>query len=190
MQALPGAEYLTRLATVPQPLVLPPRQPIPANELHAHMQASASSLLLPQGIHAVVPVRATTGACHVCNRDVEFDGVRLLCCARCRITVHDTCYDETEHVPGAVWRCEPCRAGIKEQPVCSLCPVAGGAMRFCAGGQWVHAACLLWIPGACMAPGTPPDISQVRPSAPASSSLCFQTHLAVPSEDEMCWPLT
>ena len=126
------------------------------------MQTSAAALCLPPDVRPVCPPRTTTGACHVCDRDVEFDDVRLLCCARCGVTVHTTCYCVRGHTPGESWLCEPCGAGIKAPPACALCPVAGGALRFCKGGEWVHAACAFWIPGVTMVPGELPDLASVR----------------------------
>lgn len=163
LQELPGAEYLSRLQpTLASPTRAPRPEPMPPAELRTHMQTSAAALSLPPDIVPVCPPRTTTGACHVCNRDVEFDDVRLLCCGRCGVTVHTTCYCVSNHTPGESWLCEPCAAGIKKPPACALCPVLGGAMRFCKGGEWVHAACALWIPGVTMVPDELPDISSVR----------------------------
>lgn len=178
LQDLPGAQFLSRLAVLPVGVTLPPRLPIPSAELDSHKRACASAQQLPPGMVPVVPPREATGACDICNRDVEFDGVRLLCCARCGVTVHDTCYDATVHEPGTPWLCEACSAGIKEPPVCALCPVTGGAMRFCKQGAWAHAACLVWMPGTLMAPGEPPDISSVRLPQALAAALRVLLHSA------------
>jgi PHD-finger len=162
LQALPGAQHLMRLRTVPAPLSLPAREAVPAAERAAHMCACAATQPLPPAVAPVPLPRAATGSCDVCDRDIEFDGVRLLCCARCGVTVHNTCYDVHSHDPEEAWLCEPCGAGVKAPPACALCPIVGGAMRFCEAGEWIHAACALWIPGVLVGPGRPPSVATVR----------------------------
>jgi hypothetical protein len=166
LQGLRGAKHLARLKGV-QGFEF---EPIPESELRQQMQTSAAARQLPADITPVHVPRTTRGACTVCDSDIESDDLRMLCCARCGVIVHPTCYGVQKHTPGAAWLCEPCEAGIKSAPTCSLCPVLGGAMRFCKGGEWVHAACALWIPGVLVAPGQLPDISPVRAHA-----CCFKT---------------
>ena len=165
MQALPGSQYLRRLRNVPPPLQLPSMQPVPDAEQLQHMKCCASSQPLPVLVEPVQLPRTATGACEVCQSDIEVEhgtsSVRLLGCARCGATVHNTCYDARAYEPGSAWLCEPCSAGITDPPACALCPVLGGAMRLCQDGSWVHAACAVWVPGALVVPAGP-DISAVR----------------------------
>lgn len=160
MQALPGAQHLPRLRSLPAWLQLPAQQPVPEAERLQRMRCCAASQPLPAHIKPVCARRIATGTCEVCQSDIEVARVRLLSCARCGSTVHNTCYDAESHDPGSAWLCEPCSAGIKDPPACALCPVVGGAMRLCHDGSWVHAACAVWVPGALVTPAGP-DISQV-----------------------------
>jgi PHD-finger/PHD-zinc-finger like domain len=162
LQEQPGARHLPRLRVLPPPLQRPQQAPLVDADLRAHKQACAAAQSLPPHATPVPLPRAASGNCHVCDRDIEFESVRLLTCARCGVTVHNTCYDVRNYTDGAAWLCEPCEAGVKTPPVCALCPVAGGALRWCKGGEWVHAACALWTPGALVAPKQPPDLAAVR----------------------------
>jgi hypothetical protein len=164
VQDLPGAKHLARLRGVQGFNI----DPLSGDELEEHKRKSALAQQLPVDISPVLVPRTTSGACAVCNSDIEVDHLRLLCCARCGVIVHPTCYGVQNHSLGAVWKCEACEAGIKSPPTCALCPVVGGAMRFCKGGEWVHAACALWIPGVLVVPGQLPDISLVRTSHSSS----------------------
>lgn len=168
---MPGSQYLINLRSFPNGTPVPQRAPIPASEVQRHRHTCAMSYALPGNVTAIkAPKPECTGACNICGSETEDEDVRLLCCARCRIMVHNTCYDCPLPPFGAGWLCEVCSAGVEQPPVCALCPVlGGGAMRFTQCGRWAHVVCCLWIPGCILDPG----------SAPCLDEVCFHISLHV-----------
>ena len=173
-----GAQYLTNLIGSPE-LTAPPRQPVPEHIKQQQKRVSAAAFRLPDGVAPQVVRQQCTGVCDVCHSDAETASVRLTCCAQCGIMVHNTCYGTACPEVGTVWLCEVCDAGIDAQaPVCALCPVSGGAMRFTQCGRWVHCVCALWIPEVTLEIGQAPCIDQVLPSSlhPAIENPVWNLH--------------
>ena len=164
VQAMEGSQYLTNLIGSPE-CTVPPRGPIPEPIKLQQKRASAAAFRLPDGVAAQVVRQQCTGVCDVCHSDAETASVRLLCCAKCGIMVHNTCYGTACPPVGELWLCEVCEAGIDANPppVCALCPVSGGAMRFTQCGRWVHCVCALWIPEVTMESEQEPCIDKVLP---------------------------
>jgi hypothetical protein len=157
-------QYLSKLKVSPPGTSRPIRHaPLPQHMLPAYTQACARASHLPPDVAPIVVSHATSGTCDVCCAEDELDdNVRLLTCARCGVSVHNTCYDVSLPAPGALWLCEPCQTNVAGPMTCALCPVHGGAMRLAADGRWIHALCGLWIPGILLEPGKAPEISKVR----------------------------
>lgn len=160
VQKMEGAQYLTNLAASPE-LPVPPRAPIPFHMKQLQKQVSAVAFHLPSGVKPQIIEQECTGVCDVCHSDAETQSVRLLCCAKCGIMVHNTCYGSACPGIGSLWLCEVCEAEIYTPPVCALCPVSGGAMRFTACGKWVHCVCALWIPEVTLESEQAPCIDKV-----------------------------
>ncbi|VUZ50423.1 unnamed protein product, partial [Hymenolepis diminuta] len=87
---------------------------------------------------------------------------RILCCTRCRVTVHTCCYgiDETGAATQSeerTWRCDACVAAVADrasnEPQCVLCPMRGGALKALANPRnsergerfWVHLGCAIAV---------------------------------------------
>ncbi|XP_076649337.1 lysine-specific demethylase 4C [Halictus rubicundus] len=78
---------------------------------------------------------------------VEPDNDKLLRCRECHVTVHASCYGITV-VPTDIrnWACDKCKAG-KQQVMCCLCPMRGGAVKRTSDSNWAHILCALLLPG-------------------------------------------
>ncbi|EFN86038.1 uncharacterized protein LOC105181802 [Harpegnathos saltator] len=79
---------------------------------------------------------------------VEPENEKLLRCRECQVTVHASCYGITV-VPTDVrnWACDKCKAG-RNDVMCCLCPMYGGAMKRTSDSRWAHILCTLMVPGA------------------------------------------
>lgn len=155
-----GAQYLGKLTST-SVVSVPSRQPIPDHMMEQQKRVSAAAFQLPSNVKPQYHAQECAGVCDICRSDAESSSVRLLCCAKCGATVHNTCYGTTCPPVGSVWLCEVCEAGIDSPPVCALCPVLGGAMRFTECGRWVHCVCALWIPEVTLEVERPPCIDKV-----------------------------
>jgi PHD-zinc-finger like domain/PHD-finger len=177
VQNMAGAQYLPHLTSTAE-VTVPPREPIPDHMKQQQRRASAAAFHLPSNVEPQAAKRECTGMCDVCQSDSETTSVRLLSCAKCGTMVHNTCYGTDCPPVGSVWLCEVCDAGIEQAPVCALCPVSGGAMRFTKCGRWVHCVCALWIPEVTIQAAQAPCIDQVAPHA--SYALIRTPHMQMP----------
>lgn len=160
LQRQDGAQYLRNFRRIPGQTEVS----MPASLFLQQKRTSAAAYRLPSTVQPQILPTECTGMCDVCQSDSETSHVRLLCCSQCGLMVHNTCYGTQLPELGAAWLCEVCDAGIEPQrvPVCALCPVVGGTMRFTRCGRWVHTVCALWIPGVTLASGRAPCIDMVR----------------------------
>lgn len=92
--------------------------------------------------------------CCGCLGDRSDDVNEIVECDGCGVTVHEACYGVSEgsivstesDCPTEPWFCEACKAGVMN-PVCELCPNAGGIFKETDVGKWVHLVCALYVPG-------------------------------------------
>ncbi len=78
--------------------------------------------------------------------DDELDDI--VYCDSCNVPVHQECYDISE-IPSGEWFCDVCANNIDpDETPCGFCPVIGGAMKRCKGGEeegWAHLSCAYFI---------------------------------------------
>jgi PHD-zinc-finger like domain/PHD-finger len=148
---------------------------LPPFVLQQEMRLSAAVHRLPAAVEPQLLEKGGVDVCDVCQSAAESSHVRLLCCSHCGLIVHNTCYGTSIPSLGTVWRCEVCSAGTNalQPPVCALCPVSGGTMRFTKCGRWVHTVCALWIPGVTLESGAAPCIDKACPFQPPCFRRCF-----------------
>ncbi|KAI1283824.1 PHD finger protein 14 [Halotydeus destructor] len=104
--------------------------------------------------------------CSVCSGDQSNEQDEIVECDSCGITVHEGCYgivtdegdNESVHSnassdPTEPWFCDACKSN-SNQPVCELCPNAGGIFKQTDTGRWVHLVCCLYINGVAFADTT------------------------------------
>ena len=101
--------------------------------------------------YEIIRVKWSVDRCAVCDDDRDFDFDQLVTCEGCGISVHQSCYGIPEIPDDAVgYLCRACEhtgGVVSETPLCSLCPVEGGALKpTTTPGQWCHSACCQWIP--------------------------------------------
>jgi hypothetical protein len=90
----------------------------------------------------------------------------MICCARCNVSVHQSCYGGLESLPTEEWLaiyfflkndaisyfvcrvCDLCASGRSPNTeLCTICQHTGGAFRPTEViGKWVHILCALWVP--------------------------------------------
>ncbi len=90
--------------------------------------------------------------CDACsNPEPRYHDGRLddiVYCDSCNVPVHQRCYRISE-IPSGEWFCDVCACNIDPNEVtCGFCPVIGGAMKRCKGGEeegWAHLSCAYFI---------------------------------------------
>ena len=100
--------------------------------------------------YEIIRAKWSVDRCAVCDDDRDFDFDQLVTCEGCGISVHQSCYGIPEIPDDAVgYLCRACEhtgGVVSETPLCSLCPVEGGALKpTTTPGQWCHSACCQWI---------------------------------------------
>ncbi|XP_032665564.1 lysine-specific demethylase 4C-like isoform X2 [Odontomachus brunneus] len=93
-------------------------------------------------------VSANLFAANSKEQAVEPENEKLLRCRECQVTVHASCYGITV-LPTDIhnWACDKCKAG-RNDVMCCLCPMYGGAMKRTSDSRWAHILCTLMVPGA------------------------------------------
>lgn len=131
----------TRPVTAPPPAVL--------TKLQQQQQRAREALDRAQAKLLATPI------CCACLGDRSDDTNEIVECDSCGISVHEGCYGigDSASVSSTVsacstepWFCEACKANVA-QPVCELCPNAGGIFKETDVGKWVHLVCALYVPG-------------------------------------------
>ncbi|CAK9134174.1 unnamed protein product [Ilex paraguariensis] len=89
--------------------------------------------------------------CAICQSTDGDPSDPIVFCDGCDLMVHTTCYGHPliEGVPEGDWFCTQCLASQSPKSKdfsCSLCPVAGGALKPTNDGQWAHIVCALFVP--------------------------------------------
>ncbi len=90
--------------------------------------------------------------CDACSfPDPRYQGDELddiVYCDSCNVPVHQACYRISE-IPSGEWFCDVCANNIDPDEIpCGFCPVIGGAMKRCKGGEeegWAHLSCAYFI---------------------------------------------
>ncbi len=90
--------------------------------------------------------------CDACSfPDPRYQGDKLddiVYCDSCNVPVHQACYGISE-IPSGEWFCDVCANNIDPGEIpCGFCPVIGGAMKRCKGGEeegWAHLSCAYFI---------------------------------------------
>ncbi|XP_011872094.1 PREDICTED: lysine-specific demethylase 4C-like isoform X2 [Vollenhovia emeryi] len=104
------------------------------------------SVTLPES--TPIWVSASIFAANSKEQVIEPENNKLLRCRECHVTVHASCYGITI-LPVDIrgWACDKCRAG-RNDVMCCLCPMYGGAMKRTSDSRWAHILCTLMVPGA------------------------------------------
>jgi hypothetical protein len=96
-------------------------------------------------IPAPVAADDETDRCAVCLSESGCEENELVYCDGCGVCVHQVCYG-LDSITNDDWLCDPCLAKA-DKPMCAVCPAPGGAFKQTGEQQWVHIACVLWLPG-------------------------------------------
>ncbi|KAG9480707.1 hypothetical protein GDO78_012263 [Eleutherodactylus coqui] len=71
----------------------------------------------------------------------------LLCCVKCCVQVHASCYGIHPDLVKENWICSRCSACAWNAD-CSLCNLRGGALQSTTDRRWVHIVCAIAVPEA------------------------------------------